>query len=203
MIATCHAQLDTDNNLYQEDLYFWFPALKRTFSLVRGYRTLIDSGNYYAALPLIRLVLDCGLRFASLWFVADRRAFFEYINNRSDIRKYKDDQNKNLTDVRLVERVGVIFPPKEDGGVSPVTTLYSELCSFIHLNDRHIATLKNYKQPKNPKTDRHPFSIGSDGDILTKEEKVVAANHLHGALVVVRNVCMSWERERADRTNNS
>ncbi len=193
------SQLETDNNLYQEDLYFWFPTVKRTLTLVRGYHTLIESGNYYTAIHLIRLVLDSGLRFASLWFVSDRRAFFRHINDGGEIRNYKDNQNQRLTDARLVERLGEYFPSNEEDAESPVKNLYKELCSIIHLNDRHIAMLKDQKQKSDPKMRIRPFNIGSDGDILREEEKIYAANYLYFALVIVERSCKSWETERASR----
>ena len=202
MLDACGVQLDANNNVYQEDLYFWFPAVKRTLSLVRGYRTLMESGNYYAALPLIRLVLDSGLRFASLWFVGDRRAFFEHINNGGEIRSYKDDRDKKLTDAQLLNRISEFWPSSNEDP-TPVKTLYKELCSFIHLNDRHISTLKDLKQDSNPGTRVRPFSLGADGDILTDEEKFYAATYLYGALTVVQSSCKSWEQERANLLNTS
>ncbi len=192
-------QWDANSNIYQEDLYFWLPTIKRTLSLVRGYRTLIDSGNYYAAISLTRLILDSGLRFASLWFVNDRRAFFKYINNGGEIRKFKDNKGKPLSDRRLVERISEYYPPIVEGAISPIITLYEDLCSIIHLNDRHIAMLKDVKHEPNSDTRVRPISIGSGEDILSEEEKVYAANNLYGTLVVVNNICKSWEQERANR----
>ncbi|MDT0645036.1 hypothetical protein RM553_19550, partial [Zunongwangia sp. F363] len=109
--------------------------LNRTLNLNRGYVSLINSNNYIAAAPLVRLNLDSLLRlFASTQSEYTINEFCKKVREGESIRKMNYFKNKKikLRDNELVKLI------KNIKGCKWTKDVYETGSGFIHLSHQHI-----------------------------------------------------------------
>lgn len=176
---------EANPTIFQEDLIY-MSVVNRTNSLTHGYLCLIDVKNYYSAMHLIRLIFDSAIRFSAIWFVSNRRDFLNHFIDGRDIRQYKDDRGKKLTDINLVNRLSEYF---NDPGLK---VAYEWLCSIVHFNSEHLSSI-------NDPEDKRQIKIGFEGNIMTDPEKISLHQKLFYIVTFVRQICRSWEVERLRR----
>lgn len=115
--------------LYPLDFLAWAVG-NRSAGLSRGFRTLIEAGNYMPAGALVRLQLDTSLRFMAAWHVNNPHDFATAVLGGTRVDHLKDRSGKKLRDARLVE-----LAAPEGAWIARV---YSETSGFVHLSDKHI-----------------------------------------------------------------
>lgn len=116
-------------DIYELD-FFFTGALKRSYCLLRGFCDLIESQNFVAAAPLIRLQLDNCFRTAAAGWAENPHLFASEVLGGTPIRNLKDNESKKMTDRHLIDRLAREWPWVKD--------IYSETSGFIHLSEKHI-----------------------------------------------------------------
>ncbi len=105
-------------------------ALKRTKSLLAGFKILIENHNLVAARALIRMHLDTLMSFYAGWLVDDSHAFATKVLNGERLDKIKDKDGKELRDTYLAKKLNEEY--------NWVLRVYKITCGYIHLSERHI-----------------------------------------------------------------
>ena len=114
----------------------WPSVINRTIQLTQGYITLVNTNNYIAAIPLIRLQLDNTLRFFAIMQVNDPNDFFQYFMNGKPVYRYKSHTGDKLTDSYLAKKLEAVCPG--------VLRLYKDICDYVHLSKQHVHASKYF-----------------------------------------------------------
>lgn len=110
---------------------FFLAVIHRSYFLLRGFCDLIESRNFIAASPFVRLQLDNCLRVAAPHWVADPLLFGKEVIGGKQIDKMTDKTGKcRLKDLYLREQLGKKYPW--------ITTLYEQASGFVHFSNKHI-----------------------------------------------------------------
>lgn len=115
---------------------FAYSVINRTIQLTQGYITLVNTNNYIAAIPLIRLQLDNALRFFAIFQVIDANDFFLYLMDGKPINCYKGHTGDKLSDSYLAKKLDAISPG--------IFRLYKEISDYIHLSCQHVHASKYF-----------------------------------------------------------
>ena len=115
--------------MYQMDL-FSSAVVNRSLELSKGFESMIKSGFFLCAAPLLRLQLDNLLRYSALWLVEDPDMVCEAVLGGKAIRKIKDKSGKKMTDAHLVSVLS-----KSIEWIAPV---YDKTCGYIHFSESHF-----------------------------------------------------------------
>lgn len=153
--------IETKPGFYVFDIYV-NGLLNRSVNLLRGFVSLMRDKNFIAAAPIVRLHLDSLLRlFAPQLINFNVDDFAMQVMKGISIRKIKDQENKNLTDSRLVEKLNQIE------GFDWVQNVYNTGNSFVHYSDQTI-----FASFKATGTDRIVnFTIGQHDEFIPINEK--------------------------------
>ncbi len=108
-------------------------VLNRSTNLIPAFVYLIESQNFIAAAPLLRLQIDNCIRFHGAWLVNDPHAFASAVLRGDHIRRLKDKNGNPMTDRSLLESFAKKFPW--------VTKVYERTSGYIHLSDAHVGNL--------------------------------------------------------------
>ncbi len=104
--------------------------MNRSLALISGFCTLIESQNFLAGAPLVRLQLDSCLRFSAPWYASDMNEVAEKVFHGVQVRNLKDRAGNKMTDGYLVKKLAVHHPW--------VSEVYKHTSGFIHLSEKHI-----------------------------------------------------------------
>jgi hypothetical protein len=110
-------------------LMYVVAALNRSLALIDGFSRIIPD-NYICAVPLVRLQLDCALRFSALFLVADQEAFARRVCAGEQINKLEDRDGQKMQDAYLVRKLNAQYPG--------VNMCYEDGCGYVHFSDAHI-----------------------------------------------------------------
>lgn len=105
-------------------------AMNRSLNLLDGFCMLIESKNFIAAAPLIRLQVDNALRFSAAFLVQEPHKFAIEVLKGKPIRKLRSRDNQQMTDRYLVEKMTEDFPW--------IGNVYEHTSGYIHLSEKHI-----------------------------------------------------------------
>ena len=105
-------------------------VLNRSLALTRGFCDLIESRNFLAAAPLIRLQLDSCLRFWAALSVPNPNDVADEILKGTPVSHLKDRDGKKMNDGYLKKRLAEKYPW--------VSEVYEHTSGFIHLSEKHI-----------------------------------------------------------------
>lgn len=105
-------------------------VLNRSMALTRGFCDLIESRNFLAAVPLIRLQLDSCLRFSAALSSTNPNDVASKVLEGVPIGNLKDQDGKRMTDGHLRRKLAVKYPW--------VKEIYEHTSGFIHLSEKHI-----------------------------------------------------------------
>jgi hypothetical protein len=95
-----------------------------------GFVELIESRNFIAAAPLIRLQLDNCLRLSAGTLVKDPHKFAMNVLEGVPIKKQKDMSNEKMTDAYLVKMLSKRY--------SWIDEVYKNTSGYVHLSEKHI-----------------------------------------------------------------
>ena len=110
--------------------YFAGATINRAMALNDAYLTLSKEGNYIAATPLIRMMLDNAMTSFSGTIVENLDDYFDHIDAGKTINKYKDKKNNRLFEKYIKEELDKEYPGVKD--------LYTKTSEYIHLSTDHI-----------------------------------------------------------------
>lgn len=113
-----------------------FAVINRSIQLTQGYITLVNTNNYIAAIPLIRLQLDNALRFFAINLVTDANDFVFYFMDGKPVNRYESYTGEKLSDNYLATKMDAVSPG--------VLRLYKETCEYIHLSKQHVHASKYF-----------------------------------------------------------
>lgn len=130
LLEMCIKALNADEGRFFGVDLVMVGVANRAVSLTEGFFTLLRDRNLICAAPLVRMQLDCALRFYSLWLVSEPHDLAKRIQDGEEIRKIKDRSNQLMNDRYLVEKLAPTYPW--------ITKLYKETSGFVHFTDKHI-----------------------------------------------------------------
>lgn len=151
---------------YQIDLVF-SGALRRAFSLTRGFFDLVGDENYISAAPLVRLQLDNAIRTVAVIHVDDAANFIRHVAKGKRIDQLRDRNGHRLTDKHIVDHLVA------NENLPWVRRVYQEGSRFVHLSDVHVLGLGDIEGQL---FDREP--IFTDLAFLSLVETFVMATEL-------------------------
>lgn len=122
--------LRADNGaIYPTDLLV-MSTLNRSICLLSGFISLIESRNFVAASPLVRLQLDNCIRLSAATIVDDPHQLSINIMKGVPVRKQRDKSKQLMSDQYLVENLTKKNPWIRD--------VYNNTSGYIHLSEKHF-----------------------------------------------------------------
>jgi hypothetical protein len=126
-------------------------VLKRSIANARAFLLLMDTGNEFAAMPLIRMQLDSVLRLSAFRLVDDPSALARHMLEGEVFHKYNNPAGK----VDL--RDGALRTPLE-AKYEYINELYGTTSGYIHLSQHHlIRVVKDWDNPDRGEDDEVEF----------------------------------------------
>jgi hypothetical protein len=127
-------------------------VLKRSIANTKAFLLLMDSGNEFAAMPLIRMQLDSVLRISAFRLVDDAYALATHmLEGKEKFDKYKNPTRK----VELHDRA--LRTPLE-AKYEYINELYETTSGYVHLSQHHlISVVKDWDNPNRGEDDRIDF----------------------------------------------
>jgi len=118
-----------DGAFYPLD-HLFLAAINRSRSQVGAFIDLIKSGNYLAAVPMIRMQADSILRLSASRLVDNPHDFAQRVLAGEPVRKMKDRNGNKMIDAYLLDTF-----KHENPWIEGVYTAGS---GFIHLSEKHM-----------------------------------------------------------------
>jgi hypothetical protein len=106
--------------------------INRSLSLLYGFKTLLGSQNYIAAIHLVRPHLDNLLRFNAVWLVDEPQVFCKQILLGVNFTKLKSKTNEQLNDRYLKNEAQKKY--------TWIAQVYGKTSGFIHFSNSFITT---------------------------------------------------------------
>jgi hypothetical protein len=132
----------TPTNPYE--IFFLAGIINRSIDLVEGFNLLLEDWNLLCAIPIIRMQLDNLLRLNYLSKLENSDEIYELFKKVSSGEKFdkiKDNEGKNLNELRLRDYARKEFPWVDD--------IYKNTSKYVHFSDRHIFAPIIYLDEKN------------------------------------------------------
>lgn len=121
--------MEADGSLYSIDLVM-MAVMSRSYSLVDGFISAFDSWNLIVAAPILRMQLDSLTRLAYLATAPRADEVAEYVIGGGEFRKLRDEDNRKLTDARLIEHAEEPHPW--------IKGVYEATSGWVHLSPAHV-----------------------------------------------------------------
>ena len=103
-------------------------AMRRSMALIKAFLMLVDEGNEFAAMPLIRIQLDNVLRISAFRIVDDPYALAKFMLDGKNFQNF-DKRKYDFSDKGLRTR---LEDPHEY-----INSLYEQTSGFVHLSRAH------------------------------------------------------------------
>lgn len=114
---------------YVADLIM-FGLMDRNIGLLESLPPLFKSENIHALAPLLRVQLDGLLRLHAFRIVESRDDLAMHVINGEELRRFKGNDGKPLTDRYLVNSLKEELPWVE--------SMYDTLCGWVHFSESHV-----------------------------------------------------------------
>ncbi|OGR70626.1 MAG: hypothetical protein A2X40_07645 [Elusimicrobia bacterium GWC2_65_9] len=156
-------------------------VIKRSLMLLQGFLSMLRSGNYLCAGPLLRMQLDNVLRiYAAGLFPSGSDALKAFLEDRP-LSQLKAPDGKPLTDKELTTRVGRIYPW--------LPQVYTTTSGFVHFS--RSAIMSTVEDLTNDGAVR--VVVGPRGGRRWKsDERLAAAQAFDEATKAVLQMGYSW-----------
>lgn len=119
----------TTGEFYLADLLL-AGVLLRSFHLLEGFCAALDSWNVIVAAPLVRLQIDNLLRLNYFSLGPDLDDITIRLLKGEELRKFKDSDDRQLTDLRLRELAAARYPWVDE--------VYEKSSGWVHFSGAHI-----------------------------------------------------------------
>lgn len=159
-------------------------ALNRSRANIHAFRSVMESGNYIAALPFVRMQLDSALRLLATTLVDNPDELAKKILDGEPIRKLKDRSGAKMTDSHLLSE----FAKSEPW----VTKVYESVSGFIHLSNKHIFSLFSNEGADGA----FQIAIGPSQNHIPEEFRVEAVAAITHITKLVIGLCKKWLYEK-------
>lgn len=160
-------------------------ALNRSRANIHGFKSLIESGNYFAAVPFVRMQLDSVLRLFATTLVNNPSELAQKILEGESLRKIKDRSGAKMTDAYLLS----LFSKKEPW----VENLYDSGSGFIHLSNKHILGLLS----KSGDNGVFQVAIGPTTENIPEKFRIEAIAAITHVTQLIINICTQWLNEKS------
>lgn len=105
-------------------------VLKRVLSVSRGFRVLVGDRNFLCSAALVRMQLDCALRFSGILLTDDPNDAAKRLIGGERIDRMRDRDGKRMRDHHLVSKLS--------GSIPWVQKVYDEASAYVHLSTTHL-----------------------------------------------------------------
>ncbi len=156
-------------------------SVQRSMMLMKGFLSMLRSGNYLCAGALIRMQLDNILRlYAASLFSSGSDTLEAFLEDRP-LSQLKAPDGKRLTDKELCNRVGKIYPW--------LPGVYERTSGFVHFSRPAVMSALT----RGSKRGKISVSVGYRGGRRWKpEERLEAAQAFDEATKAVLDMVYSW-----------
>lgn len=138
--------------------YLIAAALRRSEALLQGFFNLLDAGNRFAAVPLIRMQFDSAMRVHACSLIANKFNLVSHMLSGKPLKNFREAQKDALSDCNLHESLTKKYPF--------VSASYKVLSGFVHLSDMHLCGIFDQRSASNEKrlvcTDHYDLPPWSD-----------------------------------------
>lgn len=186
-------------NFYAFDL-FLIAALNRTININKAFTELIESNNFIAAAPLVRINLDTLLRmYAAQLSNLEKNNFAQKVihgeKRINDLKSFERGENgklKNLSDNFLKKSLSKIE------GYAWVEEIYDVGSSYIHLDSKIFFASRKLNDEKKKTVS---LTIGYHDSFIDQDEKTGAAFWMLQITSGIINQGKLWITEKASEFN--
>ena len=169
--------------LYPLDLLA-YATINRTLHFIPAFSYCVETRNFFAAAPLLRMQLDSCLRFSAAWIVDDCQGYASKVLSGKETRKIKDAKGNQLTDAYLISTMSSEYPWIE--------SVYKHCSGFVHLSRAHIVTLLTEKKEQPSEGRAYTIALGFGSVVLDEERYVEAVEGFIAAIDVLMKLLEGW-----------
>jgi hypothetical protein len=180
-------QADGDT-VYPLDLLA-FATINRTLHFIPAFSHCIETHNFLAAAPLLRMQIDSSLRLSAAWIVDDCQRYASKVMSGIEIRKIKDAKGNLLTDAYLVSTMSSEHPWVE--------SVYKRCSDYVHLSSAHIGSMQTENSGKT-REGRFSFAMGLGAVVLDDERYVEAVEGFIATIDILIRLLKGWEYTKAN-----
>lgn len=105
-------------------------ALVRSLANIDGFLAMVDQGNKFCAIPIVRSQLDSAMRVFACILVDDPHAFGEHLLHGNQPGKFKDRDGERLLEGYLKGKLAEKHEHADE--------VYSYTSGFAHLSNHHL-----------------------------------------------------------------
>lgn len=160
-------------------------ALNRSRVNIHGFKNLIELGNYFAAIPFVRMQLDSALRLFATTLVNNPHELAMKILDGESIRKIKDRGGHKMTDAYLLSAFAKTEPW--------VIKVYDSGSGFIHLSNKHIIGMLS----ESGENGAFQITIGPTQSNIDEKFRIEATAAITHITTLIINLCNDWLNEKS------
>lgn len=112
--------------------FFLLAIIQRAMMTSRGIEILYQDDNYEAAIPLMRILLDCALHIKASKMADNEEKYYNSILSGGQIRDNKDSHGKKLSEKNVAKSFD------NENWVGGVYNVYDALNKHVHFSPTHI-----------------------------------------------------------------
>jgi len=185
VVALAVAIMKADSGkFYSLDLLV-LAALNRSRLNIHGFKNLIELGNYFAAIPFVRMQLDSALRLFATTLVHNPNELAKKILDGESLSKLKDRSGTKMRDAYLLSE----FATKEPW----VKSVYESGSGFIHLSNKHILGLFSGSGDGGV----FQIAIGPTQNNIPEDFRVEAVEAMTHITQLILSLCNRWLNEKS------
>jgi hypothetical protein len=165
-------------------------ALRRALDNVQGMVAMVEQGNLFCGMPMVRFQIDTAMTLFGRRLVADVSTYVIHMMEGKERRKFRDRDGERLADAYLHEKLTSEHEHTSD--------LYSYASGFVHFSTHHlhrVLDLDHWKKTGELAFRSHDEIVASwsDEDRRGALVSFVFASH------IILDECERWGQERPKR----
>ncbi len=122
---------------YEYKRLFLWALIQRAMMISRGIEVLFDDENFEAAIPLMRVLLDCSFQLQASKLAEDEVTYCKSILSGKQIRDNKDKQGKIMSERKIAKSF------EEEDWVQGIPNIYDALNKHVHFSYTHLHQIVN------------------------------------------------------------
>ena len=122
---------------YEYKRLFLWALIQRAMMISKGIEVLFDDENFEAAIPLMRVLLDCSFQIQASKLAEDEIIYCKYILSGKQIRDNKDKQGKRMSERKIAKSF------EEEDWVQGIYNIYDALNKHVHFSYTHLRQIVN------------------------------------------------------------
>lgn len=122
---------------YEYKRLFLWALIQRAMMISKGIEVLFDDENFEAAIPLMRVLLDCSFQIQASKLAEDEIIYCKSILSGKQIRDNKDKQGKIMSERKIAKSF------EEEDWVQGISNIYDALNKHVHFSYTHLRQIVN------------------------------------------------------------